>query len=983
MKNIIFIVLFVGGGLLFTLCTFSGTSGQDLQEIFNNSPDEVNSWTWWHWMNGNISKRGITNDLEEMKKAGFGGAHIFNVSDRIPVGQIPFLSQEWMDLTLFAIQEADRIGLQIGMHNCPGWSASGGPWIEPQNAKKLIVFSEYYSEGGKKIEVDLPVPIHNLFYEDIKTLAFPTLKDEGFRFASWREKTGKVPWVLTMFPLTSVDKDNIIDSDAIVDVSKYMDDYGRLSWEAPKGNWTIVRFGYTNSRNLNVQAPAEGTGPECDKFDTLAVKTHFDAYPRKIIEMARQYAGKTFNVMVIDSYEGGVQTWTAAFQHEFAKRRGYDMMPWLPCLTGRIVGSPELTDRFLCDYRLTISDLYRDHYYGYMRKLLSAYGMKLFVEPYGSHNVNPMDIGSQADLVAFEFWIHHSSERWASLTKAIASTAHVYDKKIVDAEAFTSRPPNVFHITPFDMKPNADRAYIQGLNKFTFHSYPHQPRPDIKPGMSMGPHGAFFSPSNTWWEPGKAMFGYFSRCNAMLQQGLYVADILSYIGDVAPWTSHMAESDYKNLNYYNGYSFDYCNTDVILNRIAVKNGKIVLPGGMTYSLLLLPKSNSIDLNVLQKIQALVKKGMIVVGDRPEISQGLKGYPDSDAQVKSIASQLWGKTHSYSGVNSYGRGKVFWGKTAEEVLNELSIAPDFVCKGDIPSDSIHFIHRRTEDADIYFLANINNDAGKVECFFRIRGKLPELWNPNTGEIKTLTVYSKSQDGVTIPLYFERNGSMFIVFRRSDKGFVAIENTALEQFGIYNTNITLDISDNWDVWFDPAMGGVGNVTFEELDSWIINDNPEIKYYSGTAIYKKIFDIPETIIGSRMYLVFDRIADLGKVVVNGEECAILWTPPYRVDITKNIKSGNNTIEISVTNTWNNRLVGDERYPDDHSFVVSKEPRMMGTSGITKIPDWFIQGMPKPDNKRVAFTTWKHYTLDSPLYDAGIIGEVKIIKINSQSDE
>ena len=815
---------------------------------------------------------------------------------------------------------------------------------------KRIVFSEHHTDGGKKINVELSVPTTQDFYKDVKVLAFPGLKDDDFRFTSWQEKTGNVERISTMLPpITATDAGNLIDFGSVIDLSNYMDASGHLSWDAPQGNWTIVRFGYTYIKRNNHPAPIGGLGLECDKFDTLAVKTHFDAYPRKIIEMARQYAGKTFSVMVIDSYEGGVQTWSASFMQEFHKRRGYDMTAWLPCLTGRIVGSPELTDRFLCDYRLTISDLYRDYYYGYMQKLVAAYGMKLFVEPYGDHNINQMDIGSQADVAAFEFWIgdfDHLNPVWASHIKVVASTVNVYDKKIVDAEAFTCRLQEVWQTTPFDLKRYADWAYIQGLNRFTLHSYPHQPRPDIKPGITLGPFGMFFAHSNTWWEPGAALFRYFTRCNAMLQQGVYVADILKYMGDVAPWISDIAENGNENLNHYNGYSFDYCNTDVILNRISIKNGKILLPGGITYSLLLLPKSNSMNLAVLQKIQALVKEGMVVVGERPEISQGLKGYPDCDAQIKSIASKLWGKTNASSGVKSYGKGKVFWGMTAEQVLQHLSIVPDFVCNADASDINVHAIHRRSGDADIYFLANPEEKAGNVACFFRTKGKLPELWNPVTGETKTLAVYSKSKDGVTVPLYFDRYGSMFIVFRQSDKGFEPVEDITFDgrsinaQGRLLNTD-TLDISDRWDVWFDPAMGGVGNVPFGELKSWSVNTNPEIKFYSGTAIYRKDFDIPETMLGGRIYLTFDRIDDLGRVVINGAECAILWTPPYRVDITQYVKSGRNTIEVGVTNSWNNRLAGDERYPDDHKFIESSGWEK-GTYRLTEIPDWYTTTCP-----------------------------------------
>jgi hypothetical protein len=1025
-RHIFFVLLTIGelyAVLLTSSCTSETIPQQDLQQIFNNCPEQAKPWTWWHWMNGNVTKSGITNDLEEIKKAGLGGVHIFNVTDRIVEGPVTFLSQEWMNLTLFAIEEADRIGLQTGIHNCPGWSASGGPWIEPKNAMKQILFSEYYLEGGTKIEIDLPVPTGQEYYEDIKVLAFPSLKGDGIgdesRFKSWKAKTGNtINAFTTLPPIETDDSGKIIDSKAIVDVSKYMDASGRLSWDAPKGNWTIVRFGYTYLKRTNRAAPLVGTGLECDKFDTVAMKTHFDAYARKIIEMAHPYTGKSFNVLVIDSYEGGVQTWTASFMQEFAKRRGYDMTAWLPCLTGRIVGSPELTDRFLCDYRLTISDLYRDHYYGYMRKLVSAYGMKLFIEPYGDYNINPIDIGSQADEIAIEFWINPKYWNGLNQIKAISSTANIYDKRIVDSEAFTSRPPDIFNITPHELKTYADKVYIQGVNKLTFHSYPHQPRPDIKPGMSMGPHGTFFSSTNTWWEPGEALFRYFTRCNALLQQGLYAADFLNYIGDVAPWTTEMSESGYENLNYYNGYSFDYCNTDVLLNRISIKKGKISLPGGMTYDLLVLPPSASININVLEKIQSLVKEGMIVVGERPEISQGLKGYPDNDAQVKRIASQLWGEDQSPSGVHSYGKGRVFWGKTVEQTLQELSIAPGFVCKAVDSDVDVQVIHRRSGDDDIYFLANLSDKMGRANCFFRTKGKLPELWDPATGDMKTLAVYSKSKDGVTVPLFFESNGSMFIIFRKSDKNFDPVEDITFEgksvaaqgilsipnvyinesgelkidafetgnyvvsrassvkqQFVVDKTDNVIDISDKWEVRFDPVMGGVGNVSFEKLNSWSVDANPEIKYYSGTAIYKKNFNIPESMYGGRIYLTFERIADLGRVVVNGAECAVLWTPPYRVDITKYVKAGDNTIEVGVTNTWNNRLVGDERYPDNHKFTELAEDFLKNTLAIAEFPDWYTQGLPKPDNNRVAFVTWKHYTLDSPLYDAGITGAVKII--------
>ncbi|GHU99872.1 hypothetical protein FACS1894159_04610 [Bacteroidia bacterium] len=1013
MKKILFLSLMLG-----SLCGYG--HAQSTLTRFNNYPDEAKPRTWWHWMYGSISREGITHDLEKMKEAGLGGCYIFNVSDKMPAGPVKMLSKEWYDLTLFAIKESDRLGLKFGMHNCPGWSSSGGPWNDQASAMQKLIFSQATAAGGV-VDITIPKGTKQDYYRDVCVLAFPTLKGDengkGYRFHNWEEKSGVVQKVTGehFTAAQPTDAGNIVKKEAIIDVSSFMDDNGRLQWKAPAGNWTIIRFGHTYINKENHPAPPEATGLEVDKFNPDAVKHHFDSYCGKIIKMARQYAGKTFTTITIDSYEMGIQNWTGAFPKEFAKRMGYDIKPYLVAMTGRVVGSPEETERFLWDFRKTINDLFVDNYYKRMRELINAEGIQLAVEPYGNINVSHFDIASVPDVPMSEFWANGTPG--ANLAM-VSSIGRIYGKNIIDCESFTSFPKDgVWYQHPHSLKRGGDIAYIHGVSRYVFHSWPHQPRPDITPGVTMGPHGVFFASSNTWVLPGKAWFEYHSRCQSLLQAGLYSADVLYFVGEDAPLNTGTALKRIS-ATLGKGYLFDYCNTDAFLNRTAVRDGKITLPDGLSYNLLVLPEDVAMSPAVARKIKELVEAGARVLGPRPTLAKGLNGYPTSDKTVEEIGRQVWGAASGASGEKSYGKGKVYWGVDANAILASMGKGADFSFSRISGKPDLNFIHRQTDDAQYYFVANAAQ-AGKVICTFRAGNKSPELWDPTSGTAIKPAIYSRNGETVSVPLEFDTYQSVFVVFRSEDrsdpvrdvvsngvslvdqgiagvgfpdfqfdgeklvvcsavKGKLEIERASGKKNVVeMSSSAPIDISSKWQVWFDPTMGGPGQTTFPSTVSWTDNAVDGIKYYSGTARYRKEVDIPASAPGNgkRIFLEFEKIADLGKISVNGQKCGTLWTPPYRMEITKHVKSGKNVIEIEATNTWNNRMIGDERYAPDAEYYDPVGSKFAGTFGLKQWPEWFFSGKPRPASKRIAFATWRVYKPDSPLHDAGIIGKVSIV--------
>jgi hypothetical protein len=750
-------------------------------------------------MNGNITKEGITADLEAMADAGIGGAQVFNAGENIPHGPVQFNSPEWIDLFTHAASEAKRLGLELCIHNCAGWSSSGGSWNTPENSMKIVVTSEMQVKGPAQVTAAPAQPQANLdFYRDIALLAFRTPASssaqpaiENLNAKIFIERKN-VPYETPAqaSPETAIQQDDIIDLTDRLPASGGQ----TFAWEAPEGDWTILRVGYTSNGRKNHPAPVEGTGLECDKLSREAVKAHWDGHLGLILAAMGTTDGPDkpgFNNVLIDSYEVGTQNWTQGFDKEFRARCGYSILKFLPVLTGRIVDSPEITERFLWDFRRVIADMFAENYSEYFGELAHKAGLLYSSEPYGNSPSDDIQYGSFCDIPMGEFWPGSGHSVNSGNAKLPASIAHVYGKKFVGAEAFTAAPDaGKWMKGPFDIKAQGDAVYCGGINRMIYHRYAHQPwtNPVRYPGMTMGQWGTHFERTLTWWEQGKDWLRYQARCQYMLQEGRFVADVLFYSGEGAP-------NELRNTPLPDGYDYDGCDTRA-LKMLKVKDGRLVLPSGMSYRMLVLPDDPVMSPDILKKVGQLVCSGAVVVGKtKPQHAPGLRNYPASDGEVRKLADETW--------------TKVISDKSPGEVLKSLDIKPDFSADKDA---RLHYIHREIDGMDYYFVACPRQKGDEVECTFRVSGKTPELWNPETGETAICPVYSEKDGLITIPVRFSPSGSAFIVFRKpaSEEHAVAVKYTAVSVKPAYTGNLKI-VKAEYGYFADEGVKNCSDVTF----------------------------------------------------------------------------------------------------------------------------------------------------------------------------
>ena len=829
----------LGLTLLCLALTASPALADSLESGFLNPPDSAKPHTWWQWMNGNITKEGIADDLEAMKQIGLGGATVVNLDCGIPPGNTPFMSTAWQDDFKFAAQEANRLNFDLSVENCAGWSSSGGPWNTATNAMQCLTSSETRIKGPAVFDAVLPQPPTELnFYRDIAVLAFKandssgpvTVKNLEIKRAVYGVNGGgsfdvtakiaalvangpqaivagndemggdpvpgqvkqlRVDYMLNGKPGTATADENdtlIYTGDArqpfktgslnntfvrppaavpdagqtvprkgILDLTPQLAADGRLKWKVPSGNWVILRIGYTPIGMENHPAPREGTGLECDKLSKSALDAHWNGFMQKVLDDIGPLAGTTLKSSFIDSYEVGPQDWTPDFREEFEKRRGYDPLKYLPTFTGRIVQSPEITERFMWDMRRTVADLFAENYYGHFAELCRQHGLASDVEPY-TGPYESLTCGQPEDTVMGEFWT--GSDGNPSI-KLAASVAHIYGKTIVGAESFTAGEDNGrWQHDPYSLKPLGDLMFCQGVNRYYFHRYAMQPWTNRWPGMTMGENGINFERTLTWWTQGKAWIDYISRCEFLLQQGSRVADAAYFDGQSAP-----VEMPDENPPLPSGYDYDAVDADVLLHGATVINGRLTLASGASYAMLILP-SDDADMTppLAGCLRKLVRAGAIIIGPPPRHSPSLEDYPASDRQVKKIAHQLWGKCNGTTvQENSYGQGHVFWGKSPAQIFSGLDLPPDFAFRGSAAAD-LEYTHRSDGDADIYFVSNQRRQFESADCTFRVSGKIPELWHPDTGVIEPAPVWSAKEGRTTVHLNLDPAGSVFVVFRQ---------------------------------------------------------------------------------------------------------------------------------------------------------------------------------------------------------------------------
>lgn len=715
----------------------------------------------------------------------------------------------------------------------------------------------------------------------------------------------------------------IAQPEKVINLTDKMQKNGKLEWEVPAGEWTIYRTAMLTTGVTNGPASAEATGLEVDKMSRKHVADHFDAFMGEILRRIPAKDRKCLVATVEDSYEMGGQNWTDDMIPVFRKTYGYDPQPWLPVMYGQVIGSQDQSERFLWDLRRLVADRVAYDYVAGLRKVSNKNGLTTWLECYG-HWGFPGEFlmyGGQSDEVAGEFWSEGSLGDIEN--RAASSCAHIYGKQKVWAESCTAGGP-AFNRYPYMMKQRTDRFFCEGINATLLHLYIQQPDDTTFPGVSAG-FGNEFNRKNIWFQQMDLFTDYLRRCNLMLQQGSYIADVAYYIGEDVPKMTGETKPSLPR-----GYSFDYINAEV-LKQCSVKNGCLSLPSGMLYRVLVLPQQKTMRPEVLKVIETLVKQGLNILGPKPTASPSMQNYPLCDEQVRQLAEKMWQNSSM-----AYGKGRVWAdGTDLQIVLDALGVKPDCYANPSVP---YAFIHRQLKGSDVYFVSNQSEQPQTFDATFRIHGKAPDTWDPVTGEKRQLPDY-RQQDGQTlVPMHLEPNQSLFVVFDTPVSERLASQSRNYPQF-----SVLAQIDTPWTVTFQPEMRGPSAPqTFNKLTDWSQNEDEAIKYYAGKAIYSNVLNINQLPDGP-VYLDLGRVMVMARVFVNDQYAGGAWTYPYRVSVTQLLKEGQNSIRIEVVNNWRNRLIGDARLPA---------------------------------SQRKTYATVNPYDANSSLQESGLLGPVCLMK-------
>lgn len=871
------------------------------KQDFLSPPRSARPSTYWMWMNGNITKEGLTQDLEQMHRANYGAAMMFNAGVGIPRGPIDYASSAWDELTLHAVKEAERLGMELYLQNSPGYSGTGGPWMRPEESMQQLEWTEEIAIPDKKgiISLTLPRPYAKMnYYRDAMVLAYPSLEEETTtwahlitrvllngkevdkafltdndlgtqirlqkeevlvvelstpfcaeavtvrrgtreqpldphdgprdyapvlsleqttdgvhftkvasincpalramdtpgvasfpsltattfrlttnrdtnlseltlhstpRLAGWPAKTNYVKDGVSLADnKQQVSSASIISADKVIDLTRFMDGKGQLNWDTKAQGlpqhtrWTIVRIGSTTTGEVVAACPDSGLGLDCDKMSATALDTHFDRFLDPLLTKLKPYCGTTLTTLMMDSWEAGKQNWTPRLPEEFRARRGYDLMPWMLAMTGRVVAGVDETERFLFDMRRTQTDLFNDCFLARFKERAARFGLKFAGEPYGDGNFESLEYSERLDYPMGEFWIHNIYGG-VTTSKMAASTAHLWNRPIVGAECFTGTPFNSkFTEHPSAMKALGDYMMTVGINRFVYHVYAHQPYTGPTPGiiMTMGPFGTHLNRNSTWAEASAAWTLYNGRCAYMLQQGRYVADIL-YLKNEAI-SNGIDDYDCNVVPTPYGYRWDVGSRNV-LPQLTMKDGRLTLPHGMSYRLLVLPPMEKTSPELLRQVLRLVKEGAIVVlaGPKP---QGYMGRDaDKDKEVQRLSDELWRS-------GKLGKGLIYCTSDLKQVLTDIAVQPDFSFVAENRDAQIHFIHRAVGEEEVYFVANHRRRPELLTATFRVNGLVPELWDAETGETSIPVAYTEVDGMTQVTLQLTESGSTFVVFRK---------------------------------------------------------------------------------------------------------------------------------------------------------------------------------------------------------------------------
>jgi hypothetical protein len=1094
LRKILIFVAFVSGAAI-------AQPNDELTRLFAQPPASAKPLTWWHWLDGNITREGITGDLEAMQRVGLGGALMFNASVGFPEGPVRFMQPEWLAMMDHTLRETKRLGLTFGIHNCDGFSQSGGPWITPATSMKQLTWSVAEVEGPRTIDLTLATPASNEgFYRDIGVIAFPApsgatltgpgtatvvhgsvgdaalarlvdgdpattaafpvnvekghtvefvfttpqtvrsivcrnagphtweldfpiaieVSSDGKNFrnvgeftANWdfanggritaacEEATGTVfrltfrnPWPLTIgeielsetarvhfgeakaawmrsrgpgaerrhhdaYPGPARDRtlapELTVARAAVQNLTAQMDATGRLQWNVPPGKWRIARVGFTSNGTYVHPATREGRGLECDKLDARVVREHLEAYVGRLKARSDQQGAPILS-MELDSWECGVGNWTAGFEQRFAKSLGYDLLPFMPALIeGWIVENPDVTERVLWDWRRFLADQFAENYFAVVADVAEKKGLTYVGESNG-----------RQQYLYDTAWMRHPAvpmgEMWTNTevgqgvrvdNKAAASFVHITGKTRASVEAYTSGDAKAnWDDHPFTLKALGDKAFCAGINEFIFHTYAHQPYETTGPGFTFGRWGLNFNRGNTWWEPGRAWMEYLTRCNFLLRQGHFVADVLWFVGEDVPNFIGWREDLRPVLP--RGYDFDGCDLTALM-QATVKGGRIVLPSGMSYRVLLLPSLPTMRPAVLRQIKHLADAGAVILGPRPRQSPSYRDLGAGDATVRQLVGELW------DGAKPRVRSALGF----EELFQQIGLSPDFTYRADATDAEILYIHRRTSDAEVYFISNQKNRAEEIVATFRAGDRAPEWWDPATGETRTLPEFNSAGDTVRVPLRLDPWGSGFVVFRGDRQPAEGRNWPALK--------VAQTITGAWKVSFPPKLGAPAFVSFDRLESFTARPESGIRFFSGTATYEKEITLTPAQIAAPggIHLDLGAVEVMAEVELNGRNLGVLWKPPYRVRVDGAARAGVNQLVVRVTTLWRNRLIGDEALPQDDIEWATN-----GRRGAypAKWPDWLVKGRERPSGRVTYYSRKDAYLKSDALVSSGLIGPVTL---------
>ena len=1041
--------------LLFAMtisCNQEKISNQEysrIQEGFIQPQEENKVWCYYYWIGDDISKEGVTKDLEAMKDFGIGAVFVGNINPDEKDGRVPLFSNEWWDITTHVVNEGHRIGIDVGFFNCPGWSQSGGPWVSYDKAMRHLVYSETTVTGpGEKI-LDLAKPAKE--FQDSYVLGFQKIKAEDHRLNKWNSKIICKPAInnpedlldgdtktealfntrrepeyiiniktekeitarsLVLYP--SIDKRFACDvdflaetngqfkrlaffpfnrkktpvncgprargpfavalpstkacsfrlvctnmvgmqeagfSEIIIAENEVLDAYvekslgklhetpqpefdtylwetqpavkdksfkinetinlsgnmqksGRLIWDFPKGEWTILRMGMTPTGTKNSPSAPQGMGYEIDKGNSELVRFHFKQFIGEILERVPEEAKSAFKYVIADSYEQGSQNWTDGFEQRFESKFGYNPVKYLPTLSGRIVSSVEESDRFLWDLRRGVADDIAYEYVGGLKQISNEHNLKLWLENYG-HWGFPSEFlmyGGQSNLVGGEYW--NEGTLGNIECKTASSAAHIYGKPVTSAEAFTASG-QAFKRHPALLKARGDWSFTEGINHLVLHVYIQQPDEKRIPGINAW-FSTEFNRHNTWFKQGKHWVNYLRRCQHLLQQGKYAADILYFIGEDTPKMTGITDPELPS-----GYSYDYINAEVIHERLAVKDGAFVLPDGMKYRILALPKSASIRPETLEKLVELVKQGGTILGHGFTKSPSLQNYPTCDEMILKLSNELWGKEHKEGVLNrQVGKGHVLDGLGLQDALDFLGIKKDVEIDESIP---VLWTHRTLPGMEIYFLSNQSKDKVSFTPSFRTSGLRPQLWDAVSGEMRLLPEFEDDGVRTAVPIQMPGHGSWFVVFSNQQNAKTKSGNKenfpALESFKSLDGKWTVDFNNK-------DIGPTGSVRLNNLTDWTTWADDKVKYYSGTARYSTSFNL-EKIPAGEIFINLGNVGVMAEVRINGQEIGGTWMAPFRLNTKNALKAGENTLEVEVVNVWRNRLVKDKMLPVEQRYT------------------------------------------------------------------